>query len=204
MKQTIKALAQVTPLKITVLVIALALVLFVFDFQFLRLVELKTLDLRMVSRGELKPGNETVIATIDERSLAELGRWPWPRTTIARLVDRLKADGARTVGFDIVFAEPDTNANLKTIDELARELQRSGLATSNVTNLLNKKRDEADTDAILAASIEKAGNITLGYFFHFPRKSNEKELAHITPNKIRDNAARIENSRFVKIGRAHV
>jgi adenylate cyclase len=199
MNQAIKALFQVTPLKITVLVIALALVLFVFDFQLLRLVELKTLDLRMVSRGELKPGNETVIATIDEQSLAELGRWPWPRTTIARLVDRLKADGARAVGFDIVFAEPDTNANLKTIDALAREIQKSGLATPSVTNLLNKKRGEADTDAILAASIEQAGNITLGYFFHFPRKSNEKELAHITQQRIKENAARIENSRYTMI-----
>ncbi|MCK7513133.1 MAG: CHASE2 domain-containing protein [Desulfobacterales bacterium] len=61
-----------------------------FDFQFLRLVELKTLDLRMASRGILHPGNETVIAAIDEKSVSELGRWPWPRTTIARLVDLFK------------------------------------------------------------------------------------------------------------------
>ncbi len=199
MNQKIKALFQVTPLKITVLVIWIALVLFLFDFQFLRLVELKTLDLRMVSRGELKPGNETVIAVIDERSLAELGRWPWPRTTIARLVDRLKAEGARAVGFDIVFAEPDANANLKTIDALAYEIQKSGITNANISRLLSQKRAEADTDAILAASIEKAENITLGYFFHFPRKSNETELVHITKKKIKDNAARIENSRYAMI-----
>ncbi len=95
MHQKMKAFLQITPLKITVFVVGMALALFVLDFQFLRMVELKALDLRMVSRGELSSGGETVIAAIDERSLAQLGRWPWPRTIIARLVDRLKADGAK-------------------------------------------------------------------------------------------------------------
>lgn len=199
MNQKVKALLQITPLKITIFVILIALALFIFDFQFLRLVELKTLDLRMVSRGELKSGDETVIAVIDERSLAELGRWPWPRTTIARLVDRLKADGAKAIGFDIVFAEADTNANLKTIDALAREIQKSGGASPQITKLLNQKRLDANTDAILAQALEKAENVTLGYFFHFPRKSNEIELAHLTPQKNKDNAACIENSRYAMI-----
>ena len=81
MTQKIKDVFQISPYKITLFVILIALVLFLFDFQFLRLVELKTLDLRIASRGELQPGSETVIAVIDEKSLSELGRWPWPRTT---------------------------------------------------------------------------------------------------------------------------
>ncbi|HLZ18234.1 MAG TPA: CHASE2 domain-containing protein, partial [Smithellaceae bacterium] len=103
MNRTLKTALRITPIKITVFVILIALVLFLFDFQFLRLVELKALDIRMISRGELKPGPETVIAAIDEKSVAELGRWPWPRTLIARLIDRLKADGAKAIGFDIIF-----------------------------------------------------------------------------------------------------
>jgi len=103
MNQKLKATLQITPLKITIFVVLIALALFLFDFQFLQLVELKTLDLRIASRGELKPGTETVIAVIDEKSLSELGRWPWPRTTIARLVTQLKKGGAKAVGFDIVF-----------------------------------------------------------------------------------------------------
>jgi len=57
--------------------------------------------------GKVATGGETVIVTIDEKSLSELGRWPWPRTTMAGLVDKLKACGAKAVGFDVVFAEPD-------------------------------------------------------------------------------------------------
>ena len=202
MNQKLKTLLQVTPLKITIFVILVALALFLFDFQFLRLVELKTLDLRMVSRGKLAPGGETIIAAIDEQSVSELGRWPWPRTTIARLVDQLKKGGAKAVGFDIVFSEPDDNTNLKTINALAAEMKKSGISDANVISLLNKKRTAADTDAILATSIHQAENITLGYFFQFPRKGHEKDLAHITAHRIADNATRIENSRYAMVNSA--
>lgn len=47
------------------------------------------------------------IVDIDEKSLELVGQWPWPRSEVARLVDRLTAMGAVVVGFDVVFAEPD-------------------------------------------------------------------------------------------------
>jgi adenylate cyclase len=59
----------------------------------------------------LKPRPATqqpvVIVDIDEKALARIGQWPWPRSQVAALVDRLAAAGAITVGFDIVFAEED-------------------------------------------------------------------------------------------------
>ena len=198
MNQKIKTALQITPLKITGFVILIALLLFLFDFQFLRLVEFKALDLRMISRGGLKPGSETVIAAIDEKSVAELGRWPWPRTTIARLVDRLKADGAKAVGFDIVFSEEDSTG-LKTLDALSREIKKSGVGSAAIDRLLHQQRIATDTDAVLAASIKKAENVTVGYFFHFRHSGNLKELEHITPQQIRINTGRIENSRYTMI-----
>ena len=48
-----------------------------------------------------------VIVDIDERSLAKLGQWPWPRTRIADMVDNLTRLGAAVIAFDIMFAEPD-------------------------------------------------------------------------------------------------
>lgn len=156
MKDFIKKHFRVTPLKITSFVILLALILFFFDFPFLRFMELKTLDLRIASRGTLPTGTETVIAVIDEKSLTELGRWPWPRTTIAKLVDKLKASGAKAVGFDIVFSEPDKN------------------------------------DAALAGSIARAGNVTMGYFFHL----SPKDVAHLSEKDIAKDADNIKNSRY--------
>jgi adenylate cyclase len=48
-----------------------------------------------------------VIIDLDESSLAEIGQWPWPRKTLARLVQNAMQMGAAQVAFDVVFAEPD-------------------------------------------------------------------------------------------------
>ena len=47
------------------------------------------------------------VVDIDEASLKAVGQWPWPRTVLADLVDKLAAGGAAAIGFDIVFPEPD-------------------------------------------------------------------------------------------------
>src|SRR5271169_4407728 len=47
------------------------------------------------------------VVDVDDESLAKLGQWPWPRSEVARMVDRLRALGAKAIAFDIVFAEPD-------------------------------------------------------------------------------------------------
>ena len=54
------------------------------------------------------PGNSPIrIVDIDDKSLAKIGQWPWPRTVVAELVERLATAGAAVVAFDIDFAEPD-------------------------------------------------------------------------------------------------
>ena len=56
------------------------------------------------------PGRSSVpvaILAIDEPSFQQLGQgWPFPRSLHARLIDRLREDGARAIGFDVVFADP--------------------------------------------------------------------------------------------------
>jgi adenylate cyclase len=47
------------------------------------------------------------IIDIDEESLKQVGQWPWPRTVLADLVDKLSTAGAAAIGFDMVFPEPD-------------------------------------------------------------------------------------------------
>jgi len=75
-----------------------------------QLVRVKSFDLYQ----NLKPSTVTerpvVIVDIDEDSLAKYGQWPWPRTLLARLVDRIAEYQAAAVAFDIVFAEPDRNS----------------------------------------------------------------------------------------------
>src|SRR5262245_19671309 len=54
--------------------------------------------------AKLRP---VVIVDIDEPSLKEYGQWPWPRTIVADLVNKLTDLGVVAIGFDVVFAEPD-------------------------------------------------------------------------------------------------
>lgn len=48
-----------------------------------------------------------LIVDIDEESLKQLGQWPWPRTLVAELVDRIAVCKPLVLGIDVVFAEPD-------------------------------------------------------------------------------------------------
>jgi serine phosphatase RsbU (regulator of sigma subunit)/CHASE2 domain-containing sensor protein len=48
-----------------------------------------------------------VIVAVDEKSLRELGQWPWPRTLVAELVDAVARTGSAAIGIDILIAEPD-------------------------------------------------------------------------------------------------
>ena len=60
-----------------------------------------------VSRG--KPSGQVPIVEIDEQSLAQLGRWPWPRDLLARVVRRILDRGAATVVLDIMLHEAAAN-----------------------------------------------------------------------------------------------
>ncbi len=78
-----------------------------YPLEYLRL---KTFDYYQQLRPrEIPPpeGKPVTIIDLDEESLAEVGQWPWPRTTVAKLVQNLMQMGAALVAFDIVFAEPD-------------------------------------------------------------------------------------------------
>src|SRR6202790_4823908 len=55
----------------------------------------------------VKTARPVAIVDIDEKSLAKLGQWPWPRTRIADLVTNLTRLGAVVIAFDAIFSEPD-------------------------------------------------------------------------------------------------
>ena len=58
------------------------------------------------------------IVDIDEASIAKLGQWPWPRTKLAEITDKLREAGSAVVAFDIVFSEPDRTSPKNIIQQL--------------------------------------------------------------------------------------
>ncbi len=83
---------------------------------------LRTFDFFQLASPRQSPLRPVVIVDIDEDSLRTLGQWPWPRTLLADLVDRLTGLGAVAIGFDVIFAEPDRYSPGSIID-LVRDLE---------------------------------------------------------------------------------
>src|SRR5262249_23728099 len=73
----------------------------------------KVCDLLTASVSRGNPSGHVAIVEIDEASLEALGRWPWPRDLLGRLVGRILDRGASTVVLDMLLREED-RANDKT------------------------------------------------------------------------------------------
>src|SRR5207249_3086355 len=80
-----------------------------------------------------EPGDAPIrVVDIDDKSLSKLGQWPWPRTVVAQLVDRLREAGAAVLAFDIDFAEPDRTSPGMLLPLLAQ----NGVGTAEAEKLL--------------------------------------------------------------------
>jgi len=103
-----------------------------------------------------------VIVDIDEKSLGEVGRWPWSRNRLADLVTEMfDRQQAALVGFDVVFAEGDDSSGLKRLRELARTDLRD---QPGFGDKLNQLQGSLDYDALFAQAIAKRP-VVLGYYF---------------------------------------
>ncbi|EER60356.1 serine/threonine protein kinase with Chase2 sensor [Acidovorax delafieldii 2AN] len=107
---------------------------------------------------------EIALIAIDEASLAQLGGWPLPRDTYARLIDLLASAGAKTVVLTTPFFEPQTDRGLsylrKVRDSLAA-LPADSAATADIARTIAEGEIALDTDSRLAASMQRAGNVLL-------------------------------------------
>ena len=194
MSNPLRRFFRVTPFTFSVFLVLAVVVLYIVGPVFLEVLELKSVDLRFLIRGPVKPGPEVVIAVIDEKSVDEIGRWPWPRYQIARMIDKLSEDGAGAIAFDIGFFEPDQNTNLKLISRLTEEIRNLGVENKSLAAMLEREREQADNDLELARSIKKSKSpVVLGYFFHMLR---DESVAHIDPKEIDAKIKRTVNSHY--------
>ena len=91
------------------------------------------------------------VVDIDDASLKQFGQWPWPRDRLAKLVSILEAHGARAIGFDIVFAEPDR----ASLDEILRGLPAD--ASAAIRQALGK--NPVSNDAIFADALTNTRSV---------------------------------------------
>jgi adenylate cyclase len=134
---------------------------FLFNRQYpraLEQVELKLFDVRNTHAAG-KPRPEIVIAAIDDKSVAELGHWPWSRAILGELVSGLADYKAAVVGFDLAITEPD--ASDVELERIAQRLQKTGLSEAQIKQTIGPSNDEA-----LALALKRQGSSYMGFWFH--------------------------------------
>lgn len=102
-KLTKEAILSVIPQ----LVLLLFVLLQVFDPKPVQMVRMKTFDLYQHQFPRAEKSYPIYVIDVDEKSLAEIGQFPWPRSVMAGLVEQTFEQGAAGLAFDMVFAEPD-------------------------------------------------------------------------------------------------
>jgi len=107
-------------------------------------------------RGEESVSRDIIIVDIDEKSIKELGQWPWERNKFAKILQNLSDSGAGIIGLDIVFSEADKTSP----NRLAEEFDIKGI-------------DFPNYDTILAKTISQTPTI-LGYIFDFDVKNGQE------------------------------
>jgi adenylate cyclase len=135
-------------------------------------------DVRLRLTMPETPDDRIVIVAIDEKSLAQQGRWPWPRDRMARLLDQLVDHyGVALVAFDVVFAEPEETSALALLDELgANPVENDPQLQERYQQL----RARFDHDATLVESLH-GRNIVLGMFFTGKNESGGSQTAGALP-----------------------
>ena len=78
------------------------------DPEFVQVLRLKYFDQLQIKYPRVTEGQTySVIVDIDEKSLREIGQWPWPRTVLADLFNKSREAGMLVLGLDVLFAEKD-------------------------------------------------------------------------------------------------
>ena len=146
------------PLLIAALLLALAHASGVWPLRFVEQLEFAIGDARLRASLSHSRDPRIVIVDIDEKSLADIGRWPWGRDRLAALADELfERQHAAVVGFDMVFAEPDASSGLPALERLAAH---DPLIAARLPAL----RPTLDNDALFAAALTDRPAVLSFYF----------------------------------------
>jgi len=111
-----------------------------------------------------------VIVAIDDDSIANMGRWPWPRGYVAHMVDLLHGYGAKVIGINIIYSENDFSQGLLEVRDLVKKIEGdSGLLknrqVSDIYESLKDSEKKLDNDAILSKSIAESKKVILPTVF---------------------------------------
>lgn len=112
----------------------------------LAVIRLAAFDYYQVWMPRQRQSAPAIIVAVDDESLARIGQWPWPRETVARLIDRIAAREPAAIAVDLLFSEPDRSSPERIAQALR---QRAPLIASQLARM-------RPNDEILAEAIGRA------------------------------------------------
>ncbi len=118
-----------------------------------------------------EPSSQIAVIAIDDQSIANIGRWPWPRDVHAKLIDQLAAAKAKTIVQTAFFFEPQVDRGLPFIRQMKEVLtameavDTSSGSRDKLLGLIDQAETALDTDGQLASSFKSAGNVIIPSVF---------------------------------------
>lgn len=164
------------------------LVLVVFWMNLADGLEGKLYDMRAKLRAGAKGADNVVLVGIDDDSIKTIGRWPWPRSYVAEMVNQLATDQAKVIGLDVLFSNAEINPGLEVVRNLKQDYAnrtnpvrkggdqqaqavavaaakaKSG-AEQEFVNILTEAENKLDNDTKLENEVAFAGNVVLPMYF---------------------------------------
>ncbi|HEY5993695.1 MAG TPA: serine/threonine-protein kinase [Gallionellaceae bacterium] len=166
--------------------------LFSSNTSLMRGLENKAYDLG-VSSSSRTPSDKIAVIAIDDQSINDIGRWPWPREVQAQLLDILAPARPKVIGNATFFSEPQLDPGLEYINRIGDFFDKSSLRNlrsedaQTLRGMLQEASQHLDNDKIFGASLQKARIVELPMFFDLHGEPKGK-LDQPLPDYIQRNA----------------
>lgn len=163
--------------------------------------ERKAYDLGMLATSRT-PSDKVAVIAIDDRSIANLGRWPWPRATQADMLDLLAASQAKVIGNAVLFFEPQVDAGMEYISQISALLDSPTLHGGSAAQqaelaelraLSSQAVNHLDNDKKLSISILNANNVMLPMYFDLGEPLG-KENSPLSDYVLKNNLTSVTDS----------
>jgi eukaryotic-like serine/threonine-protein kinase len=167
--------------------------LFIASSQLIEKLEFANYDFAMNQLARNPQQNIAVIA-IDDQSIENLGRWPWPRSLQAEMIAKLTQGGASVIGNSILLSEAETHLSDKIINDAIKNLEsKANPILAEAINILKNGKSELDSDGKLANAMLEAGNVVMGMQFQLGSPLGKPD--ETLPDYVSRNALGIDSNR---------